>query len=578
MANIKWNNQAFTPVKFNPSLGFAAAGKTFGNIADSLRDRQEAEAEAAALAEQRLFDNTMAERKQAYTEDTPARLLAAANEKGVLANDIIQNAGGSRSDKLFSDMMNTQDPKLRAITGLDAGQSGPMQEGGFKVFDDYVQDNKAMVSDPDTYRQQVKAELLSSGKFSGPEADAQANAATAKLFPTASNDLIKMRLKALADQPGGASKGSSSGSGGSGTFKPWSSQPTVMQEKDIHENFMNMYPDINKKDDGLLSFDVGAPDITGPKMRRLSSTMKQEGINPAATYAVMEKYLFDGSNAPFDPDNMTGDQIKDFKIEAQQMMDQNRQGYNSKTGAAVNNVAAQNAQNKQYLGDVDKIFATGTTPNYSDEELVQSFLGSIGGGAPAQAPAPAPQVAPQAAPVVAPPQAAAQAGIMPAPNVADIMMGTAPQATGTQRVEGTDPLLANLTDTAAEGNIKGIDINSIPDESLGTATMGTALAGVKGVGNVVGAGANLIGDGVKGAGKILSGIDDKLQASKKRTGELSKKVGKQQTDRYAKEVLKKINKQGNIKGINRFHLMESLGSDLLTPADKAIVQRFLDNS
>ncbi len=471
--NIEWQRQVFNPVSVNPTLGFASAAKTFGNINKQLTDKEAAESLAALNAEKldmakQQLDFTLGAPQRAITEEE--RLLAKSAEQGLFAQQAAEDAlditSQPKQDALFTNIRASEDPRVQELTGLAPGQSGPMLQTGFEKFDEFADANAASFTDPKSYKKELLTGLLKSGQFEREEANTIANAKTAEQFPTMSTDMQKALFTAVGKGRGSGS-GTGAGASGSGTFKPWSSMPTVLQENDIHKNFMDTYP-IDKSEDGFFEFDYTGPggkvDVNQGDIRFLSNEMKKEGVNPAATYGVLETYIV-GNNLDFDPRNMTQPQKDRFKADAQQIMAQQADGYNSKTGATVQ--AGQAKSQSDYYGQLDKILARGTTQSMSDDDLAAQFLGTLG---PAETPAqlppatvPAPQsagimpgvgnnnVVPQAAPATPAP-----AGIMPSAQPQDptipAIMGNAVKSGLEVNAEGVK-ILKWLSDQTGQGAI-----------------------------------------------------------------------------------------------------------------------------
>lgn len=443
--NIAWQPTSFSPVNINPSLGFASAAKAFSNIQSNLQDKEAAESLAAYRAAsteqaQQELEYKLGAEDRAIAEEE--RLLGKSIEGGLFAEQAAKEAGGSRVESLLGSILQSEDPRLQGVEDI---------EGKLAAFADT---NKAAVSDPTVYHDTLLNNLMKGGKHNYEDARKIATEKTTKLFPTMSDDMIKTMMTASGKAPGRG--GSGDGAGGTGTFKPWSKMPSVMDESEIHKNFMEMYPVGKGENASIFGVELdytgpfGAVDVTGPDIRKLSTSMKQEGINPAATYAVVEKYI-QGNNLNFDPVNMTPAQKAAFISDAEQVMAQQGQGYNSKTGALTGGGTGAQAQ-QDYYGQLDKILTRGTTKKLSDDELLSQFLGTLGDAQPAIQPAVTPAPAVQT-PGILPPAADV------APAVPAETPGIMPAATVPPQMDPSVPaMMGNAVKTGLEVNAEGVKI------------------------------------------------------------------------------------------------------------------------
>ena len=449
--NIQWTPQSFSPVKFDPTQGFAAAGKTFGNISDTL-DKRKAEESLAAVNAEKM---ALLQQQQAFTEAAPARaiaeeerLLAKSAKQGILANKLAQEAGGSRVDSLFGDTATlTESPEFRELSGLQVGGVGPMEpakaKAVFAAQDKFVENNKAAVSDPKKYRTQLLTGLLESGKFNRKEADTIADTETARLFPTMSEDLQKSLFSAIkptARSGGILGTGSSRGTSGTAKGQFDVGSPAGCSEitaRLIENRGLSQTP-------GMLPFtdvrtDIGRMDATGSDIDVGLSRLASAGVvsSSAAEAAMNEAFAEDGVTIK-DSYNWNTEKgfkkLQDFALKAQAA---ETQKFDSKTGGPTSEAAINRQTQTDYMNNLDAILARGTTARMSDDDLVSSFLSGLGDAKPAGILPPAQTVPTAGGNDVVPAPAIAAPAPVPAPAT------PAPASVPTQ-VQGIMPT-ANAT-------------------------------------------------------------------------------------------------------------------------------------
>lgn len=556
MANIQWNPQAFSPVRFDPSKGFAAAAKSFSNIGDQIQQKRDDE----SLAAYRAGNLDIAQQDLDYRVGAPARaieeeerLLAKSAEQGILANKLAQEAGFSRRDSLFGDTAKlSEDERFRDLSGLQVGGVGPMEPGKaeavYAAQDKFAQENKAAVSDPKQYRTQLLTGLLESGKFKRDEAETIANTETTRLFPTMSEDLQKSLFSAIKPTArSGGVLGTGSSRGTSGTAKGQFDVGSPAGRAEITTRLME-----NRglsQTPGMIPFtdvrtDIGRMDATGSDIDVGLSRLASAGVvsSSAAEAAMNEAFAEDGVTIK-DSYNWNTEKgfkkLQDFALKAQAA---ETQKFDSKTGGPASEAAINQRSQGDYFNQLDSILARGTTRKLSDEELTNQFLSTLGEAQPVvqQAPVPIPKGT-------------------PVPDVGNTILSGLPG--GQEQI--TDPILANLQNqsTAAPaqaGNILtaatpqgentlGINLEDIP-ESEGSKLFST------------------MADTVTGTLKEVPGVIDRGLKSLQKMKDAS--YGAQ-----TKIVTEAIRNNGSLDGISGSDIKIALASKKLSPHEKAVIRK-----
>lgn len=555
---IDWQKQTFNNVATgNPAVALAAASRAFGNIQSNISDRKQAESlaayrdNAARIAAEELEYKLGAEDRAIAKEE---RDLAKSVEKGLLAEqlakDVTSGVGTSaRGDTLFSNMRESNDPRMLELTGMSyADQAGPVAPEALQEFDKFTEQNATAIMPAAEFKDNYLASLMKTGKIPYQEALNMADAKTSEKYPTMSPDMIKAGLSALP-KPGNTTNVSIDGRlakrSSSGSFKPWSSQPSVLDEDEIHKNFMEIYP-IDKDEDEWYEIDWkgwgGKEDITQGDVRFLSNMMKKEGIHPAATYGVLESRII-GNNTDFDPRNMTDNQKEQFKNEAKQIMAQQQQGYNTKTGAMMgtgSNSASGDPYLNQYMDKFDEMLSRGTTKKFSDDEIFQAFLDEQGPSqaqaqSPAQRQAPTPSVNPATDPI-----------LQNIPTGAPTVDTVADPAV--QPVDVLGDILGNIpAGQLPEKRVFGMNPNNIPDAGADQLLRN-------------------IGTGAVNTGKsVFGGIESGLAAIQNFK---DKSYAKQTT-----RVTDAITKTGSLQGISGSDIKVALADKNLSKAEKDVIRR-----
>ena len=435
MADINWQRQTFSPINVgNPSVGFGAAAKAFGDIQKNISDKEAVDSLAAyradqsRMAQEELDYKTGAEARAIAEEE---RKLAKSVEQGLLieqlAKEGLQGAGESaKGDTLFGNMTSSNDPRMLELTGMSYGdQAGPIMPGALNAFDDFTAQSAQAMIPAAEYEKQLLSSLLKAGTMDYPTATAAAAAKTAEAYPTASPEEVKMRLDVLSKMPGFEGSGSGKGSYGKDATPGRTLDTEGLAGEIAEAKGLVKVPDTSFIK-GLFTddprWDVGQLDAAQSDISHVIGRLQALGITDQEALRATVNEAFDpayGNKIKDKYDWRTDDGIKELANYGS-----NQQAIQSRK---VGGSAATAANAKAYGRAADEIFALGKTKRYSDDELFQAFLNDQG---------PAPQAAPSAGgqggtpppgTVVPPPEQQADATVDPAvmADAGDIMPAAA---------------------------------------------------------------------------------------------------------------------------------------------------------
>lgn len=550
MADIQWKPQTFSTIKMNPAVALGAASRAFGDIQKNIADQKAVDSLAAyrdaqtAMAQEELDYKTGAEARAIAEEE---RKLAKSVEQGLLAEQIAKqtltgSGEGAKGDALFKNMMASNDPRLTELTGLDAGQTGPIMPGALEAFDKFTSDNATAMIPAAEYRDTVLNDILKTGKIDYNNAVTIADRKTAEAYPTASDDDMKMRLDALKNMPGFSG---ASGKGGAGVMKDATPGRTMAGIPEMIGE-MTSARDLNKTPDttGVLSWvpgvpdraDVGLLDPAQSDLSHIAGRLQKEGATDTGALRATLDEAFDPTygnkiKKKYDWRTEKGYKaLKDYALDQQKI--QSRK-INSKTGEAAANTAADA---KLYGEAVDQIFSLGTNKNYSDDELFQAFLADQG---PAAVTPPATGQTPPAAGGNQPPPA-----VTPAP--------------------GADATVDPNVQADAGALLTGLNLDSIPDVDI---PQTRAEQGMDWLGNTAG----IMGDQVVDAGAYLT---DTMLGAPGNLVEVLGNVGEAAGGALAdRKISQNKGYAANVKNV-----IDSVNKGDITTLDSRDVQKAIDSA
>ena len=366
MANVAWQNLAFSPIEFDPSAGFASAGDTFKGVNETLDERKRAEARANAansLAAYRQGNLDIAQQDMAFKQAAPQRAedlreanLARSASQGLFADQVASGAGGSHMQEVLAAAQDN--PAYMAMSGPERADFAHQA----------LQKNKRLFSDPTAYHKEVRTKLLESGDFSREDADTISAQKTAEQFPTMDKDLAVKLFKT-------DSKGSgSAGKAGKQLF----TQESPRDRKDQRDNFFDLN-EITDKTAGTFRIDPGDYNPTQQNVGTFLSDMGsgQDGVTQDNALAYLQTLMGNSGNVTsgHDISNLSPDDLAAFKTGARNMRAAKER---TTGGTAAGSVAAQNASNQLFnQGIMDRM-----NPDQSSrEKRLSTFFSGLPGGA-----------------------------------------------------------------------------------------------------------------------------------------------------------------------------------------------------